>query len=178
MLIDQHLWHGLASSRLNHFSQHMPCERSCLNIIVHLAMMVGLKHIQILSDHDTKAIIWTVLWAYLYNSHFWHIMILTWCAMLIHNITKYTARWILPIIDAIPNISMLLQQQIIQSYANFTRLTWPNVRAISIPGHCTRQLVIFDKICKAQVKCTSGILFDWSPVPRQVQKWKIRNCIR
>jgi len=90
--IHQHLGVDWTTSKSNHFSLQMLWESSSQNSISGLAMIVGLKIIQISSEHYTTGIFPNVSSAIWHISRFRRTSMLNRCALQTQKVAEYTVR--------------------------------------------------------------------------------------
>ena len=147
------------TSESNNFNLQMLCEISSQNSISGSVMIVGLKINRLSSEHYTAGIISNVCSSIWHISHFRCTWIANWCPSQTGKVAKYTARTTPPTAGGIRKISFLLERQSSQSFVHPTGLTRPIFQAISMPGHCLLQLVIFEQISAIHQNCAPGFSF-------------------
>jgi len=148
----------------------MPCESSSPNLISGSAMIVGLKMTHISSEHYTTGIFSIVFSTSLHISHFRHTSILNQCGSLTLRVVECTARWTRAIGCGIHRTDILPEQRVCQSYVHLTKLIWAMFRAISMPGRCISQMVIFKKISSGHLYSAPGSSSEWSHVTWKMPK--------
>jgi len=165
--IDQHLRRQMHNSKIEWFRSADVLQCSSRNSTSGMVIIVGLKIIHTSSEYYTTRIFSTVYRSFLYIYHFRSISMFDQCALQIRKVTKYTAWWTWAIGGGIHKISFLLGWWLCQWFVHLTRLTGPIFCAISIPGRCTSQLVIFEMIYTGHVISAPGSSLDWFHVAQK-----------
>jgi len=147
------------TSKLIHFNQLMPCESCLLNLISGSARIVGSKIIYLSSEYYTTGIISIVYRFFWHLSHLRHTSILNYCTLCTWKVTDYSARRTQVIGGGIPKNSFVPGQRLYQLFVHPTRLSWPTFRAISMPGCCISQFVIFEMISSGHLTSVPGLSF-------------------
>jgi len=140
-------------------------------------MTVRLKMTHISSENYTSGIYPNVCSSSWHISHCRHISILNrWASVTLRVVWSKVSR-IWPIGGGIRRINLLPEWQLSHSYVHPPRLTWPNLRAITMLGQCISWLIILKTKSPAGLESTPGSSSSWSHVPRQVPKTLTRHDI-
>jgi hypothetical protein len=155
----------------------MLSETFFLKSIMGSAMIVGFMFIRLFSVLYTTGIFSNICSFFWRISHFRHTSDWNQCTWLARKVAEYTAKWILETGDGIYKISFLQKRRLYKSYVHPTRLTWLIFQAISMPGRCISQLVIFKKIPAGHVNSARGFSLGGFHASQKVRKIHMRHAI-
>jgi len=162
-------WGGCwSTSKSNHSNQQMPCEYSSVNSPLNSALIVALKTILTSSQHVTAGIISNVHCSLWHVAHFRRCSMLNWWASGTQQAAKYSARWSLAFGGGICSVSFLHEGRLCWAFVHPTRLTGRIFQAISIPGRCISELVMFRTISATSPYSVPGYSSSLSPAPQRV----------